>query len=80
MARSFAERHPDIVEYAYRTFATSRPRAFEGEQLELHPFGFDGIRHSVDVLLRLAAAQSLTTRLLTFDDLFGEAAHLLSET
>lgn len=80
VARDFAERRPDLVKYVYRTFAASRPLAFENEQLELHPFGCDEMRHSVDVLLRNAAAQKLTTKLMTFEEVFGEAAQLLDET
>jgi 4,5-dihydroxyphthalate decarboxylase len=77
VSRDFAARHPDIVKYVYDTFAASRPHAFDGEKLELHPCGFDAMRHSVDVLLRLAAAQKLTTKHLSFDDFFGEAARLI---
>lgn len=77
VSREFAARHPDIVRYVYETFAASRARAYDGEKLELHPCGLQSMRHSVDVLLRLAAAQKLTMQQITFDDLFGEAARLL---
>jgi len=80
VAREFAERQPDVVRYIYRSFAASRTRAFEGDELALYPFGADAMRHSLDVLLRHAAAQQLTTKALTFADLFGEAARLLSES
>jgi len=79
VGRDFAEQHPDLVRTVYRTFAASRPRVFQDEQPPLHPFGFDEMRHSVEVLLRHAAAQQLTTKLVSFDQLFGEAAHLLGE-
>ncbi|HSG66335.1 MAG TPA: hypothetical protein VLD39_15100, partial [Gammaproteobacteria bacterium] len=77
VSREFAARHPDIVRYVYETFAASRTRAYDGEKLELHPCGLQSMRHSVDALLRLAAAQKLTAQQITFDDLFGEAARLL---
>ncbi len=80
VGRNFAERHRDLVQYVYRTFAASRPRVFQDEQLALHPFGCDEMRHSVEVLLRHTAAQQLTTKLVSFDQLFGEAAHLLGKT
>ena len=80
VGRDFAQQYPDLVKYVYRTFAASRPRVFHDEQLELHPFGFEEMRHSVEVLLQHAAAQQLTTKLVSFDQLFGEAAHLLGET
>jgi 4,5-dihydroxyphthalate decarboxylase len=80
VSRDFAERYPDAVSYIYRTFAASRARVFQDEQLELHPLGFDEMRHSMDVLLRHAGAQHLTTKLMTFDEVFGGASHLLGET
>lgn len=79
VARDFAEQHPDVVKHVYRTFAASRSRIFQGEQLALHPLGFDELRHSLDVLLSHAANQHLTTRLLGFEELFGEATRLLGD-
>jgi 4,5-dihydroxyphthalate decarboxylase len=79
VGRAFAERHPDVVKYVYRTFAAARTRVFDGEKLELHPFGAHEMRHSIEVLLRSAAAQHLTTQPRTFDEIFGEGMRLLAE-
>lgn len=79
VSRDFAASHPELVRTIYRTFAECRPRAFGDERLALHPIGVDAMRHSVDVLLRHAAAQGLTSRLLGVDEIFGEAARLLED-
>jgi len=79
VAKEFAERHPDVVKQFYRTFAASRSRAFESEQLELHPFGLDQMRPSVEALLHHAAAQHLTTRRLGYEEVFGPAARLIGD-
>ena len=78
VSRDFARRSPEAVRYIYRTFAASRSAALSEEKLALYPFGADEMRHSVDVLLGSAAAQQLTTRLMTFDEVFGEAIELLA--
>ena len=80
VSRDFAERNPDVVKHIYRSFAESRGRALGEEQLALYPFGADEMRRSVDVLLGSAAAQRLTTRRMTFDEVFGEGLELLART
>lgn len=76
VSRDFAERHPELVGYVYRAFATSRSLAFPNEAPDLHPFGADAMRRSVEALLRSAAAQHLTTTPRRFEEIFGEGAEL----
>jgi len=80
VTRAFAERRPDLVRHLYRIFGAMRSDAFSSAQLALHPFGYDAMRPSVEALLQYAAAQKLTSRQLSYDDLFGEARGILGNT
>lgn len=80
VARNYAERSPEVVKRICRTFAASRTQALEPGQLELHPFGFDAMRTSVEALLHHASAQHLTTRRLSYEDVFGEGARLIGDS
>jgi len=77
VTRDFAERRPDLIRHLYRIFGAMRNDAFRSAQLALHPFGYDAMRPSVEALLQYAASQKLTSRPLSYDDLFGEALGIL---
>jgi len=77
MTKDFAAKFPDAVQLIYRAFAACRQVVFDDDALALHPFGFDAMRPSVEALLQHAAAQHLTRRLLSYDEVFGAAAELL---
>jgi 4,5-dihydroxyphthalate decarboxylase len=79
VSKDFAERHADVVNYVYRTFGGIRDELFRSEALNLHLFGFEEMRHSVDVLLHHAAAQHLTTKRRSFEEIFGDAERLLGD-
>jgi 4,5-dihydroxyphthalate decarboxylase len=79
VGKRFAERHPDLVRYVYRALAESRSRALGDGESALHPLGIDAMRPSVEALLQSAATQDLTTRPISYEELFGEATLLLQE-
>ncbi|ESR25587.1 hypothetical protein [Lutibaculum baratangense] len=75
VSRDLAERDPDLVRELWHGFAEAKA-ALPGDGPDLLPRGED-MRHSVETLLGSVHNQGLTTRRLSFDDVFGEGCRLV---
>ena len=69
---SLIQEHPWIVEELARRFTAAKEWAEQhaGDDKRFAAFGDDPNRHSVDLLLRYAYEQGMTTRRFRYDDLF----------
>ena len=71
VTRALAEGRPDVVKDLYRMLAESKAAAPATSAMDLRPIGEDAIRPSLELVVELAAAQSIIPRRFDVDELFA---------
>lgn len=77
VSRDLAERDPALIKALWTRFGAAKAEVPTNGP-DLLPLGASEMRHSVNVLLGSIHRQGLTTRLMTFDDVFGEGSALIA--
>ena len=77
--RDLAEARPDVIAEIFRMLKESKaamPPSSDG--IDFHPFGIEGVRKPLDMIMRYSVEQKIIPRAFTLDELFDDVTRGLA--